>query len=512
MSNKKEVDRDEWFLPEDKDKYEKYLRGADDDEPAEAKTFQLQRELANHHDDVIKAARGAVRSEMLQTTEAGYIEAPMTQKEITKEIPVAVASRKFDFQLPNGPYRADITLNGRSILLGGQGGHVASFDWYKGTKYFEIYPNDEIRDVTFLFDDTMSAMATRKTVYIHDKNGVQLHELLDHKSPLFLQFLRQHWLLVSASENGRLSYSDITDGKTVARIRTKRGAPSAMTHNRHTGVVALGHANGVVSFWTPNMEEPAATIFAHPSPLTALDVNIAGDKLVTAGCDGSVRVWDMRSFEKCYSKTNDKYAASDVAFSATGVLGTARGARVEFFRGLDAKKPFLAHMFGAQVRSLKFVMFDDFAICGLDNGISSVVVPGSGEPNIDSNVANPFATARWRQEQEVRGLLDKIPYDMITMDADGPFKVGRPVDKQKQRAEKLEKYRISKQPDGVKASGTKEKRVSLEKRLQMMKEEYHKQQIEQKMEQIQKEKEGKAPQEPQGPLRRFAKAKKKFDH
>ena len=147
MSKGKEVDRDEWFLPEDKDKYEKYLRGADDDEPAEAKTFQLQRELANHHDDVIKAARGAVRSEMLQTTEAGYIEEQMTQKEITKEIPIAVASRKFDFQLPNGPYRADITLNGRSILLGGQGGHVASFDWYKGTKYFEIYPNDEVRDV-----------------------------------------------------------------------------------------------------------------------------------------------------------------------------------------------------------------------------------------------------------------------------------------------------------------------------------------------------------------------------
>lgn len=507
MTKPPEIDRDQWFL-DDREKYEKYLRGADDDEPTEAKTFQVQRELMHHHDDVIKAARGAVRSEMLQTVDQGYMEegVKMSQREILKEIPVAIASRKFDFKLPNGPYRADITLNGRTILLGGAGGHTAAFDWYKGTKFFELYPSDEVRDVCFLYDDTMSAMATRKSVYIFDKNGVQLHELTDHKNPLFLQFLRQHWLLVSATENGRLNYTDVTDGKTIAQIRTGRGRPTAMAYNRHNGVVSLGHSNGIVSFWTPNMPEPAATVNAHPAPITAIDINLGGDKMVTAGCDGSVRVWDLRTFKMAYSRMNDKYAASDVAFSATGVLGTARGARVEFFKNADQRKPFLSHMFDSQVRTLKFVTFDDFAICGLDDGISSVVVPGSGEPNIDSNVANPFATARWRQEQEVRGLLDKIPYDMITMDTDGPLRVGRPADRQKQRAEKLDKYRLSriKPPE-------QEKKLSMEKRIQMMKDDINRRKIEKKMEQIQKEKEGTATEEaPRGPLSRFAKAKQNF--
>lgn len=522
MSREKQnkIDRNEWFIPEDKEKYEDYLRGADDEEiNDDVKNFQIKREIAHFKSDVAAAARSAVRSEMLQTVDAGYVEEDsfLSQKEILKEIPIAIASRKFDFDLPNGPYHADITLNGRTILLGGQGGHFASFDWYKGNKYFELYPEDEVRDVTFLHDDTLCAMATRKLVYIHDKQGIQIHELLDHKRPLFITFLRNHWLLVSASENARLTYSDVTDGKTVAKFKTERGVPSCMCHNRHNGIVLLGHSNGVVSFWSPNIEKPAATVFTHPSSLTAIDVDISGKKLATAGCDGSVRIWDMRNFDRIYSRSNSKYIASNVAFSATGVLGVARGSRCEFFKEYNAKKPFLASTFKSSVKSLKFVTFDDFAIVGLESGVSSVVVPGSGEPNIDSNVANPFATAEWRQEQEVRSLLDKIPYDMITMDAEGPIHVGKPADTQKERAKALEKNRMMKTKAEIEAnrkSGTKEKRISMEQKIRAMKEAYNKQLIEEKMKKVKKSEEDAEDgektldvEEPSGPLARFKKAK-----
>ncbi|KAK8893320.1 hypothetical protein M9Y10_021737 [Tritrichomonas musculus] len=509
------IDRNEWFIPEDKEKYDDYLRGADDEEQDDVKNFQLKRELVHHKSDVAAAARSAVRSEMLQTVEAGYVEEGtfMSQKAILKEIPIAIASRKFDFDLPNGPYHADITLNGRTILLGGQGGHFASFDWYRGNKFFELYPEDEVRDVTFLYDDTLCAMATRKLVYIHDKQGVQIHELLDHKRPLFLTFLRNHWLLVSASENGRITYTDVTDGKTVSKIKTKRGMPTCMCHNRTNGIVLLGQSNGVVSFWSPNLEEPAATIITHPSSITAIDVDFGGRKLATAGVDGSVRIWDMRNFDKIYSRSNDKYIASNVAFSATGVLGVARGSRCEFFKDYNSKKPFLASTFKSPIKSLKFVTFDDFAIVGLDSGVSSVVVPGSGEPNIDSSVANPFSTAEWRQEQEVRGLLDKIPYDMITMDAEGPIHVGKTVDTQKEKAKVLEKNRMIKTKAEIEAnrkSGTKEKRISMEQKIRMMKETYNKQLIEEKMKkkaETQNDEQQPIEEEPSGPLARFKKAK-----
>ena len=385
-----EINRDEWFDPNDKEKYENYLRGTyedgEDDGLTDVKSSTVRRELRNHRADVVKAAKSAARSEMLQTAEKGYIEddVHLTQKQILKEIPIAIASRKFDFKLENGPYVGDITLNGRTILMGGNGGHFAAFDWYEGKKFFELFPDDEVRDVTFLFDETLSAMATNKSVYIHDKNGVQIHELKEHKKPLFLTFLRNHWLLASASENGRLVYTDVTEGKTVATIKTKRGRPNCMCHNRHNGIISIGQGNGVVSFWSPNIPEPAATVFTHPAPLTAIDIDISGNKMATAACDGSVKIWDLRNFDRKYSRSND-FIASNLAFSATGVLGVARGTKVQFYKSYDVKKPFLQNDFGANVKSLKFVMFDDFAICGLDNGISSVVVPGSGEPNIDSN-------------------------------------------------------------------------------------------------------------------------------
>jgi U3 small nucleolar RNA-associated protein 7 len=361
-------DRDDWFIPKDKARYEQYLRGADDEDASEATTFQVQRELSHHRSDVTKAARGAFRSELLQTVAPGRVDGDtrLTQKQILKEIPVAIASRKFDFTLPDGPYALDITLNGRSLLLGGERGHFASFDWYTGNKFFEMHPETEVRAVTFLYDDTLCAMATQRLVYIHDKNGVQIHELLDHQRPLHLTFLRQHWLLVSAGETGRLVYTDVTDGKTVAQLKTKKGAPTAMCANRHNGIVCLGHTNGVVSFWSPNSPEPAATVFVHPSAVTAVAVNFGGTKFATAGCDGSVRVWDIRNFERNYSRTNEKYAATDIAFSATGVLGTARGARVEFFKAFDDHKPFLVHNFDSVVKKLKFVTFEDFAVCGLE--------------------------------------------------------------------------------------------------------------------------------------------------
>lgn len=41
-------------------------------------------------------------------------------------------------------------------------------------------------------------------------------------------------------------------------------------------------------------------------------------------------------------------------------------------------------------------------------GFSTILVPGSGEPNFDSYVANPYASLRERREQEVAHLLDKL--------------------------------------------------------------------------------------------------------
>ena len=45
---------------------------------------------------------------------------------------------------------------------------------------------------------------------------------------------------------------------------------------------------------------------------------------------------------------------------------------------------------------------------GHSKGLSSILIPGSGEPHFDSSEADPYENSRRRREREVRGLLDKV--------------------------------------------------------------------------------------------------------
>jgi U3 small nucleolar RNA-associated protein 7 len=69
-------------------------------------------------------------------------------------------------------------------------------------------------------------------------------------------------------------------------------------------------------------------------------------------------------------------------------------------------------------RSLKFCPYDDLLCIGHGRGISSLLVPGSGEPNFDSGEADVYESYSRRREREVRGVLEKIRPELITMDTD----------------------------------------------------------------------------------------------
>ena len=81
--------------------------------------------------------------------------------------------------------------------------------------------------------------------------------------------------------------------------------------------------------------------------------------------------------------------------------------------------PYLTHTFpGVPVSDIHFCPFDDVLGVGHSAGLTSLVVPGAGEPNFDSLEADPYEGKRRRREREVNALLDKIPFDLITLDTD----------------------------------------------------------------------------------------------
>ena len=76
---------------------------------------------------------------------------------------------------------------------------------------------------------------------------------------------------------------------------------------------------------------------------------------------------------------------------------------------------------GYQIGKVSFRPYEDVLGIGHSMGVSGILIPGSGEPNFDSWVANPFETSKQRREKEVHSLLDKLPPETIMLN---PSKIG----------------------------------------------------------------------------------------
>eukprot|EP00038_Savillea_parva_P028332 m.64414 g.64414 ORF g.64414 m.64414 type:complete len:552 (+) comp8223_c0_seq1:251-1906(+) len=374
------------------------------------------------------AAYAAARAEILLPEEAGYLEAEgmektykFTQKELRGAVDVASARKVFDLKLDSfGPYAVRFTRNGRHLLLGGEKGHLGLVDWKTGALRSETFVEDKVRDVTWLHDDTMFATAQSRATYVYDNTGAEVYVLRNHVDPLCLEFLPYHFLLASVGNAGWLKYHDTSIGKLVAEKRTKLGPCNVMRQNPYNAVIHLGHTNGTVTLWTPNMSTYAAKLLCHRGPVRALAVDQGGMYMATAGLDGQMKIWDIRNFKDTplqayYNPT----PATCLDISQRNMLAVGFGPHVQIWQNPFASKqeaPYLTHMMPkARVKQCRFAQFEDVLGIGHSLGYSSILVPGSGEPNYDALEANPFQTSKQRREAEVKGLLEKIQPELITL-------------------------------------------------------------------------------------------------
>lgn len=87
------------------------------------------------------------------------------------------------------------------------------------------------------------------------------------------------------------------------------------------------------------------------------------------------------------------------------------------------QSPYMTHtVAGGIMRDTGFCPYQDVLAVGHTGGLSTMLVPGAGEPNFDSWVADPFQGKRARQEAEVVSLLDKLQPAMIVLD---PSAIGK---------------------------------------------------------------------------------------
>lgn len=313
------------------------------------------------------------------------------------------------------------TRNGRHILLGGKKGHLASFDWRSGKLSCEFHVNETIRDVQWLHNEMMFAVAQKKYVYIYDHTGMEIHCLQSHIDVNRLEFLPYHFLLASVGNAGYLKYQDTSTGALVAELRTKQGSCKVMTQNPRNAVIHLGHNNGTVSLWSPNMTTPLVKMLCHKTPLLSLAVDLSGNYMATAGLDGLVKIWDNRTYrqlQQYYTPT----PVTSLDISQKGLLAAAHGPRVSILKDSFHKHspiPYMTHMEPSQkIQNVEFCSFEDVLGISHSCGFSSVLIPGSADANYDALELNPYQTKKQRQEAEVKALLDKIQPEMIQLDPD----------------------------------------------------------------------------------------------
>src|SRR5258708_27087585 len=129
---------------------------------------------------------------------------------------------------------------------------------------------------------------------------------------------------------GYLKYQDISTGQLVAEHRTKLGACTTMTQNQHNAVIHLGHQNGTVTLWTPNLPHPVVRLLAHLGPVSSvsMDPSTGGRYMATAGVDGTVKLWDCRNWKDALRSWNSRGGNATLAWSQLGCLVVSFGGAV----------------------------------------------------------------------------------------------------------------------------------------------------------------------------------------
>ncbi|KAM6981986.1 WD repeat-containing protein 46 [Tautogolabrus adspersus] len=378
------------------------------------------------------AQKQAARFDLLLPEDAGFLEGDededtctISQEDIADAVDITSGAKYFNLKLSQfGPYRLDYSKTGRHLLLGGRRGHVACIDWQSKQLMCEINVMESVNDVKWLHSEAMYAVAQKKWLYIYDTNGIELHCIRKFNDVLRMQFLPYHFLLATASATSFLQYLDVSVGKEVAAICTKTGRLDVMCQNPHNAIIHLGHHNGTVTLWSPNQKEALVKMLCHQGGVRSIAVDKAGTYMVTSGMDKKLKVYDIRMFKPLNSYFLPA-GSSCLSLSQKGLLSAATGDIVQVYRDVwstPVTKPYMAHRVRGTVWGLHFCPFEDVLGVGHGDGFTSMLVPGAGEPNFDGLDANPYRSAKQRQEWEVKALLEKVQPELISLD---PHELGQ---------------------------------------------------------------------------------------
>ncbi|XP_043605780.1 WD repeat-containing protein 46 [Bombus pyrosoma] len=455
-------------VPINEEKLAKHYKGGGIDLRATSTNIKnkvIRKKLKKRENTFNNTIKDTARTELFLTEGYGCLEAEpgevtvqYKQKQIADNVDITSAAKRFTLDLAFGPYYIKYTRNGRHLVLGGRRGHVAALDWVTKNLACEMNVMESVHDVSWLHIETMFAVAQKEWVFIYDNQGIELHCLKQLNRINKLEFLPYHFLLASGSNDGYLSWLDVSIGKFVASFNSKLGKIAVMTQNPANAVLCVGDCKGVVSMWSPNSRNPLAKMLCHTQKISACAIHPYGTYMATSCPNRFIKIWDIRQLAGPVHDYRVRSPIYHLSYSQTGQVAMAMGNVIEVHRlSSDGMKPYLRHRTKTSVTSMQFCPYEDVLGVGTMNEVSSLLIPGSGEPNFDGLECNPFQTKIQRREAEVKALLDKIQPELICLEPLAITEVDVSTLKDKIEAEKkllyLKPKNIDFKPRRTKAKG-----------------------------------------------------------
>lgn len=210
----------------------------------------------------------------------------------------------------------------------------------------------------------------------------------------------------------------------IIEMPTRQGSPTSLTQNPHNAILHVGHHNGTVTLWSPNSTTALVKLLAHRGPVRSMAIDREGRYMVSTGQDLKMAVWDIRMFREVNNYFL-RQPGSSVAISDRGLTAVGWGTQTSVWKGLFDKtggeqekiqSPYMGWGGeGRRIERVRWCPFEDVLGISHDQGYSSIIIPGAGEPNFDALEINPYENTKQRQEGEVKALLNKLKPDMISL-------------------------------------------------------------------------------------------------
>lgn len=339
----------------------------------------------------------------------------LTQDRILKNVNLYTREKAFSLSLENGPYNVNYTQNGTHLLVRNQSGSISAFNTQHLSLSFDIDVFDKVYDAKWLHNEHYFAAAQENALYIYNHAGVELHAVRDIVRPRMLEFLPYHFLLSTVNDNARMKYLDTSMGTVIADLFIKDKNIMSMKAGPTTGVMYLGGSTGTVSLWAPSQNDFLMKVNCHSAGVTNIEIDRTGSKLITTGLDNKLNIHDMRNTYKPLKTVKTKTNIHKTALSQMNMLAISHGNKVTVLK--DFEMLYTKERMPGVISSLEFCSHEDILAVGHEKGITTLVVPGCGDPIYDSNECSPFMTKQQRQSLEVKRLLEKVPYDMISLNS-----------------------------------------------------------------------------------------------